>query len=157
VNGSPGRFWPARKGRSALRGAGLVAVASSARWSLERQARLADGEVVVPRKHQVKRLAVAAHPLRRETGRLAGADVPFLGEVRRRPRPPRLGRVVDAEAALEPGVGLFALGPRDDLHPQIAPQPGVERDPTAEAPAPVREDRTAVGDLPRPQRPALLV
>src|SRR5947209_4270456 len=47
----------------------------------DRQARFADGEVVVPREHQMEGLAVGAHPLRREAGRLAGADVPFLGEI----------------------------------------------------------------------------
>src|SRR5262249_3116250 len=74
----------------------------------------------------------------------------------RRPRPPRLRGVVDGEAAFKAGVGLLALGPRDDLHPQVALQAGVERDAGAVAPSLVAEYRAAVGDLFRPQRPPLV-
>src|SRR5262249_34468436 len=122
-----------------------------------RQARFADGEVIVARKYQAEGLAVGAHPPGREAGRLAGADVPLLGEVNRRPRPPRLRGVVDGDAALEAGVGLAALRPRDDLHPQVALEAGVVRDAGAVAPPLVGEDRAAVGDVLRPLRVVLPV
>src|SRR5262249_50446387 len=133
-----------------------LSMAFLAGWRLlragNRQRRLADGEVVVARKHQMQSFAVGAHPTGREAGRVAGAGVPFLGEIHRRPRAPRLRGVVDAEAALEAGVGLLALGPRNDLHPQVALHAGVVRDPGAVAPSLVGEDRAAGGDLLRPER-----
>ena len=52
----------------------------------------------------MQRLAVGAHPLGGETARLARADVPGFGEVRRGPRPPRLRGVIDSEPAAKSGV-----------------------------------------------------
>src|SRR5579885_2008225 len=102
------------------------------------------------------RSAVRAHPLGRQAGRFARADVPFLGEINRRPGAPRLRGVINAEASLEASVGFLPFGPRNNLHPQIAPEAGVKHDPRTVAPSLVLEDRAAVGDLVRPQRPVLL-
>src|SRR5262245_61692874 len=116
------------------------------------QARLADGKMVVAGEDQVQRLAVAAHPLRRETARLAGPDVPLFRVEGRRPRAPRLRGVVDTEAALESRV---AAGQR--LAPQVALQARVVADATAVALAGVREHGAAPANVLRPDGLALLV
>ena len=67
--------------------------------------RLPHGEVVIAREDQVERLPVGAHPLGREAARFARAHVPLFREVHRRPRAPRLWRVVAAEAAVEARIG----------------------------------------------------
>src|ERR1700722_2413805 len=76
----------------------------------DRQARFANGEVVIPGKYQIEGLAIAAHPLGREAGRVTGADIPFLRKVHGRPWPPRLRGVVNGEAPFKAGVGFVALG-----------------------------------------------
>src|SRR5438132_549926 len=85
------------------------------------QCRPADVEAVAAGKDQVQRPAVGADPLGREAARLAGADVPLRLVSDRRPRPPRLRRVEDAEAGLHE-----AVGPR--LAQQVALQPGAVAD-----------------------------
>src|SRR4051812_43118442 len=89
----PVRFWrptPARS-RSSL------ATRARLRVPGDLQRGLPDGEGVVAGEHEVEGGAVRAHPLRRKVARLAGEHVPtaFVGD--RRPRPPRLRRVVDPE------------------------------------------------------------
>src|SRR5439155_9963008 len=67
--------------------------------------------------------------------------------VGRGPRAPRLGRVVDAEAASEAGVRAG-----QGLAPEIALQAGVVSDARAVAATDMREGGAAAGDVVRPIR-----
>src|SRR5206468_3671167 len=107
----------------------------------EGQVRPTDGEAVVAREDEVERPPVAAHPFRRETARLARPDIPILGEVRGRPRPPGLGGVVDPEPTPEPGISGQGLAPEISLEARIV------ADRRAAASLRVVEDGSATGDV----------
>ena len=69
------------------------------------------------------RESVVADPLRGQARGFSGTDVPPMCEKDRRPRSPRLGSIVNRQAALEASI---ATGTR--LAPQVTSQRGVVAD-----------------------------
>src|SRR5688572_222654 len=82
------------------------------------QRRLPHRERVVTREHEVHGLSIHAHPFRRQAAALAGAHIPILRVERRRPRSPRLRRIVDAKSALK-AHALRMGAVRKNLAPEI--------------------------------------
>ena len=95
-------------------------VAPSERASVRyRQRGPADRERVAAGEHHVHCPSVRAHPLRRERTGLAGADVPVVRVIGRRPWTPGLGRVIASESPLEPWAPRVAAL-RQDLIPKVS-------------------------------------
>lgn len=113
---------------------------------MSRNRRLPHRERIIPREHEVHRLAVGAHPLRRQAAALARADIPRLGVERRGPRPPGFGRIIDAEAALKPHAERMRAV-RENLAPEIALQRRIVSDAAAEAVAAIRKHRASFAEL----------
>src|SRR5207247_7391734 len=96
---------------------------------------LAHRETIVAGKHQMQGGAVRAHPFRGEAGRISRPNIPAVGEVSGRPRTPRLGRVVNGEAAMTSSIeasgSVARSGVGNGLHKKIPPQCAIVGDSAA--------------------------
>jgi len=62
-----------------------------------RQFHFSNSELIIARANQNHGFAIFAHPLGGEATEFSGANVPFVGEINRFPRPPGLGGFKDAK------------------------------------------------------------
>ena len=111
----------------------------------------AHGKAVLAGKHQVDSSAVAAHPLRGQAGRFSRTDVPLRREKNSCPRSPRLGSIVNPEAAFEASVV-----PGARLTPEVSSQRGVVADRRPIALTFVSENGSTSVDVPMPNKSASL-
>jgi hypothetical protein len=111
------------------------------------QHRPSHGEAVIAREHQINRLAVGAHPFGGERAHLSWSDVPSIGEVHRRPRPPGFWCIIDPEPALKTRVTARQnLAPKESVQTRIIADCGPVATPI------VAEHGTAPADVGSPSR-----
>src|SRR4051812_32761371 len=82
----------------------LTGAASRTLFVAEDELRLTHRKAIVTGKHQVYRPPLFAHPLRRQAVRLAGTNIPRVGEIDGRPRPPRLSTFINPKTAVESAI-----------------------------------------------------
>src|SRR5438477_383316 len=91
---------------------------------------LANAKGIFTRKNQMERCPASAHPFCREAHAVTRPNIPLLSQKGPRPRPPRLGRIVNGQSSAETRIylpdGVSGSGYRQSHGQQVTLQSGAE-------------------------------